>query len=71
LNQTPNKKSLLKSPEQHDIDVSTASMLMVEPTVRLLDQHSSHTQIDLVYNCFHITIEDAVEQSDVDWVEIR
>jgi putative transposase len=26
LNQTPNKKSLLKAPEQHDMDVSTASM---------------------------------------------
>jgi integrase len=31
LNQTPNKKSLLKAPDQHDMEVSTASMLMVEP----------------------------------------
>ena len=31
LNGTPNKKSLFKSPEQHDKHVSVASMLMVEP----------------------------------------
>ena len=31
MNQTPNKKSLLKDPEEHDMDVSTALMLMVEP----------------------------------------
>lgn len=31
LNSTPNRKSLSKSPEQHDKDVSTASMLMVDP----------------------------------------
>ena len=31
LNLKPNKKSFLKSPEQHDLDTSMASMLMVDP----------------------------------------
>ena len=31
LNNTPNRKTLLKSPERHDNDVYMASMLMVEP----------------------------------------
>lgn len=31
LNLKPNKKSFPKSPEQHDLDTSMASMLMVEP----------------------------------------
>ena len=31
LNQTPNKQSFNKGPEQHDKDVTTASLLMTEP----------------------------------------
>jgi integrase/recombinase XerD len=31
LNRTPNNKSLIKNPEKHDKDVSTASLFMVEP----------------------------------------
>ena len=31
LNQKPNKKSFIKSPDRHDKDVRTASMLMAEP----------------------------------------
>lgn len=31
MNTRPNRKTLLKSPERHDKDVLTASLLMVEP----------------------------------------
>lgn len=36
LNKRPNRKSLLKSPYRHDNDVSTASILMREPTYAIM-----------------------------------